>query len=154
VLRDHTAAHDVVQDAAMTALAKRAEFDEGTSFTAWAGQVVRFTALNELRRRQRDKTRGSDAPLPFVAGQPAAPPVHDTLDPRLAAALDTLDETARACLLMRTLMDMGYREIATALAIPEGTAMSHVHRSRQTLRTVLSGSPLDARAPSDKGGQA
>jgi RNA polymerase sigma-70 factor, ECF subfamily len=157
VLRDHTAAHDVVQDAAMIAFAKRAEFDQGTSFSAWAGQIVRFTALNELRRRQRDRAvaggigGATEAVLGVAAARPAGTTRDASLDPKLASALETLDETARACLLMRTIMDMGYREIAAALGMPEGTAMSHVHRSRQTLRTMLAGTHLEPPAGSTGG---
>ncbi|MGD9688624.1 MAG: RNA polymerase sigma factor [Phycisphaerales bacterium] len=152
VLKDRTAAQDVVQDASMIALAKRGEFDEGTSFAAWAGQIVRFTALNELRRRQRDRAAMADSALAGMAGSGTSPSrvaqgAGAALDPRLAAALDTLDETARACLLMRTVMDMGYKEIAASLSIPEGTAMSHVHRSRQSLRTLLADSSLAPGGP-------
>ena len=59
-------------------------------------------------------------------------------DDRLLRALSMLEETARTCLLLRTLSDMPYREISQILEIPEGTAMSHVHRSRQVLRAALS----------------
>ena len=60
-----------------------------------------------------------------------------TFDDRVVAALRTLDETVRCCLLMRTLRDMPYREISLALDIPEGTAMSHVYRARARLRELL-----------------
>ena len=58
--------------------------------------------------------------------------VHAVMD-----ALRTLDETARACLLMRVVLDLPYRNIALALNIPEGTAASHVHRARATMRSNL-----------------
>ncbi len=67
----------------------------------------------------------------------AAPEHEAELRGKLSQALGMLDETARACLLMRTVMGMSYQEIAAALDVPEGTAMSHVHRSRQSLRTTL-----------------
>ena len=52
-----------------------------------------------------------------------------------------LEETARTCLLLRTLRDMPYREISLLLDIPEGTAMSHVHRARQAMRYFLTEQP-------------
>jgi RNA polymerase sigma-70 factor (ECF subfamily) len=52
-------------------------------------------------------------------------------------ALHSLGETARCCLLLRTIEQMPYAQIAQLLEIPEGTAMSHVHRSRMTLRGQL-----------------
>jgi DNA-directed RNA polymerase specialized sigma24 family protein len=40
-------------------------------------------------------------------------------------------------LLLRTIEQMEYSEISKVLQIPEGTAMSHVHRARQHLRERL-----------------
>lgn len=138
----------------MIALSKRHEFEVGTSFAAWAGQIVRFTALNELRKRQRERATALDSGLGVAArnGSASGPGFASDMDPKLASAMETLDETARACLLMRTVMGLGYKEIAAALGIPEGTAMSHVHRSRQTLRTLLGASHLSGAG--GKGGQA
>jgi RNA polymerase sigma-70 factor, ECF subfamily len=144
--RDH--AEDVVQEAALIALRKLDEFDPATSFTAWVGQIVRYTALNERRRRAKGGRSGVDPaalPLPERPG-PEDPPVtrtggvrHDqnSFDDEVMRALGELEETARACLLLRTVLDMPYREIAGALGIPEGTAMSHVHRSRMSMRRKL-----------------
>jgi RNA polymerase sigma-70 factor (ECF subfamily) len=58
-------------------------------------------------------------------------------DDALAGALEELDETARACLLMRVVLDLPYKRIALALDIPEGTAASHVHRARASMRASL-----------------
>ena len=52
-------------------------------------------------------------------------------------ALNSVSDIARACLLLRTIEQMEYAEISRLLAIPEGTAMSHVHRARQHLRERL-----------------
>jgi RNA polymerase sigma-70 factor, ECF subfamily len=138
IVKDRSLAHDIVQEAAVVAMSKLGEFDRSTSFAAWAGQIVRFTALNELRRKGRSPRSGEDQ-LGTVSGSriDPAPPHEDELRSKLATALETLDDTARACLLMRTVMGMSYQEISDALDVPEGTAMSHVHRSRQALRTKL-----------------
>jgi RNA polymerase sigma-70 factor (ECF subfamily) len=53
------------------------------------------------------------------------------------AALVEVGEVPRACILLRTVEGLAYPEIAKLLGIPEGTAMSHVHRTRQLLRTRL-----------------
>jgi RNA polymerase sigma-70 factor (ECF subfamily) len=138
IVRDRDLAHDVVQESAVVALKKLDEFDASTSFQAWAGQIVRYVALNERRRR----IRAGGHEDPSVPGESAGhtrqgdSPDAD-LRGKLSEAVGTLDDTARACLLMRTVMDMSYRDIAATLGIPEGTAMSHVHRSRQSLRTML-----------------
>ncbi|MFN0012834.1 MAG: RNA polymerase sigma factor [Phycisphaerales bacterium] len=146
VVQDRTLAHDIVQEAAVIALGKKHEFDSRTSFPAWAGQIVRFVALNEGRKRNRQRAAAipqSSFPGPVARAPTPAPVSSGTVgaagfrDGRLAAALDTLDDTARSCLIMRTVLDMPYAQIAESLGVPEGTAMSHVHRARAALRKAL-----------------
>jgi RNA polymerase sigma-70 factor (ECF subfamily) len=140
---------DVLQEAAMVALNKLDQFEPDTSFVAWTGRIVRFVALNHARRRQRNPvaTRSTDLLEASASGggsgrTPATSdgrlqPDQESFDDEVLAALKTLDETARACLLLRTILDLPYREISLALDIPEGTAMSHVHRARHALRHQL-----------------
>lgn len=144
IVRDGEQAYDVVQEAATVALGKLNEFDAATSFPAWCGQIVRFVALNHRKRNARSRVRGVDPETLSTAASPGPGLPEDgsaVPDPgfsaRLHEALDMLDDTARACLLMKTVMEMSYRHIAEALGVPEGTAMSHVHRSRQVLRRQL-----------------
>jgi RNA polymerase sigma-70 factor (ECF subfamily) len=151
ILGDRTLAHDVVQEAAAIAMTKLSDFDSTTNFTAWMGQIVRFVALNEARGRQRRRTtlaspdlasgvlQGNPHPS-SAAGSVGAPVIGDLegFDDYVKAALISLDETARTCLVLRIVHGMAYSEISKALSIPEGTAMSHVHRSRLALRDRLS----------------
>ncbi|MBX7081400.1 MAG: RNA polymerase sigma factor [Nannocystaceae bacterium] len=141
--RDH--AEDVLQEAAMIGLDKRASFVPGTSFAAWMGQIVRFTALNHRRKRQR---RASTETGP-ITGEVAAPAtaIDVVFDARVIAALSTLGETARACLLLKTVIELDYAEIAETLGIPPGTAMSHVHRARAQLRALLGDDATLAKEP-------
>lgn len=150
VLGDRTGADDVLQEAAVIALEKLEQFDPQTNFSAWMGRIVRFVALNHGRRRSNmpaanlDPTALDRSPArQQVGGTPLdnrgqVPPDQENFDDRVMAALNMLDETARACLLLRTLMNMPYREISLVLDIAEGTAMSHVHRARIALRERLS----------------
>lgn len=142
-------ADDVLQEAAIIAMTKLLQFDAGTSFTAWMGCIVRNVGLNHARRRRQAAAAIDPHALEAVVAQdqrgPAAPlsgtgeldDARECFDDRVLAGLNTLDETARACLLLRTLLDMPYREISLALDIPQGTAMSHVHRARHQLRERL-----------------
>lgn len=152
VVGDRTLADDVLQEAAMVALSKLEQFDAQTSFAAWMSQIVRYVGLNHRRSRQRARVRpvDPDSLSESCAVDEGAPASIDhrgsirldqaDFDDQVVAALQTLEETPRACLLLRTLLEMTYREIAQALSIPEGTAMSHVHRSRKAMRAALSSS--------------
>jgi RNA polymerase sigma factor (sigma-70 family) len=139
VLNDRTLAHDVVQEAASIAMTKLAEFNPSTSFTAWMSQIVRFVALNEARRRQRQGASLREHAKDSGPGEGPAPAMltDAAFDQRVSGLLNGLDDTARACLVLRVVHGLAYGEIATALNIPEGTAMSHVHRARTALRTQL-----------------
>ncbi|MEM6689845.1 MAG: RNA polymerase sigma factor [Planctomycetota bacterium] len=155
---DQNTAEDIVQESAITALKKLDQFAEGTSFIAWMSQIVRFTALNFLKsaRRRREsglsvhseaeseprnsQSRDRSANLAvtlsgeLVEGQ-------SEFDDEVAAAIGSLDPERRACLLLRTVHQLGYDEISEIVGVPEGTAMSHVHRARTSMRKQLQTDP-------------
>ena len=139
---DPSEAEDICQEAYLAAHDKRAQFDPATNFQAWMGRFVRNVAANERRKRARRRTEPSD---PFVLDESGHAPAAagerlfdpEDFDERLVAGLGTLGEVPRACLLLRVLREQSYAEIAALLEIPEGTAMSHVHRARTALRAFL-----------------
>ncbi len=144
-------AEDVLQEAALIALRKLDQFDPDTTFSFWMAQIVRYVALNQARSRNRSRVRAVDPghlddrvaadrderQIELSARGELGPDCED-FDDDLLAALRQLDGDARACLLLRVVMDMPYREISQTLEIPLGTAMSHVHRARRTLDDRLS----------------
>ncbi|MCO6435993.1 MAG: RNA polymerase sigma factor [Phycisphaerae bacterium] len=135
-------ADDIVQEAAVVALKKLHEFQPGTDFVAWMAQIVRYVGLNHSRKRRRrpmnnaDPSTQTDAAHRAHAGETPAPG-NSALKHGILTALEDVSDTARACLILRTVEDMPYGRIAELLEIPEGTAMSHVHRTRQILRKRL-----------------
>jgi len=160
VMNDRSRADDVLQEAAIVALGKLEQFDASTSFQAWAGQIVRYVALNEGRKAQRErgfKKELAETAIPLEAA-PSTPahrgaglPGGESFDDEVNTALGELDDIARSCLLMKTTLDMAYADIARILAIPEGTAMSHVHRARKAMRARLIERGYDG--ASEKGGR-
>lgn len=129
----------------MIALGKLDTFKPGTSFSAWMAQIVRYTALNWARARRsspgtledgfvgpdRKPTNGA------VAADGRLAPDQDAFDDQVQRALWALSEPARACLLLKTVVELDYREIAEVLGLAENTAMSHVHRARARMRELL-----------------
>ncbi len=150
ITRDPHLSEDVLQETALVGLRKIDDFTPGTDFGAWTGQITRNIAL----RLTRNKARRGSAELEeqsHASPEHGVPPTRphvasldaDRLgfDDRVIGALGTLDEVARTCLLFKVVLGMPYREIASFLGIPEGTAMSHVHRSRHALAKRLGGTP-------------
>jgi len=152
VLGNRADADDVVQEATIIGLQKRSEFDPESNFKAWMVQIVRNVALNHGRKVQRRHANEQVSPvvdnaLDATSTADVSPvderggvmPHQEAFDDRVLGALRTLGETARACLLLKTVEGLAYAEIADVLGVPEGTAMSHVHRSRREMRRQLSG---------------
>ena len=149
IVADRTEAEDVLQDATITGLNKfrAGEFSTGTNFDAWMGQITRFTALNARRTRRSAPPALGDASerLSSAANGPVnghrvpRSEAYDADDARaLREALDALPETARLCLLLRVVGGLPYSSISAIAQVPEGTAMSHVHRAQRALRQTLS----------------
>lgn len=142
IVREPMLAEDVVQDAALIALGKLSDFTPGTNFAAWLGRMVRYVALNYARKEQKRRAPSLDAlgdpkDEGAAAADPRAASAGGELDDRITRELFRLPETARACLLLRTVEGLSYADIAELLEIPEGTAMSHVHRTRLHLRKQM-----------------
>src|SRR5262249_24884507 len=121
---------------------------EGTNFTAWISQIVRLTALNYAKKSNRRNVVTADPGMidrtadsaPATANDAVVSPSDGRLaehqaefDDNVLAALRELSEEARACLVLRVVQRLAYSEISKTLQIPEGTAMSHVHRAKQLL---------------------
>lgn len=150
---DRTEADDIVQEAALVAMRKLREFREGSNFSAWMAQIVRLTALNHVRKFHRQSTlptdpltldRGAahttasnDSTAQAVGRDGRLAPLQGDFDDEVLAALTDVNDVARACLLLRSVQQLSYDEIAATLQIPAGTAMSHVHRAREQLRARL-----------------
>jgi RNA polymerase sigma-70 factor (ECF subfamily) len=153
---DRTEADDIVQEASLIGLAKRGDFVAGTNFAAWISQIVRLTALNYRKKSERRKLCVTDpvhidqsiSARAHRSGEPVTPlaeggKLSDSqmdFDDEVLSALDQISDVARICLLLRVLHQLSYDDIAQTLNIPAGTAMSHVHRAKQTIRERLQGS--------------
>lgn len=153
VLVDRHLAEDAVQEAVLIGLSKLDSFEPGTNFTAWMGKIVRHVALNQRRKHNRRRALSLNPADASATIQPEADPQVDPnpaidargelhrdtqhFDDELLSALRSVDEVARACLLLRTIQGLDYKEISNLLDIPQGTAMSHVYRARQVLRQTL-----------------
>jgi RNA polymerase sigma-70 factor (ECF subfamily) len=141
VTGDRTRAADIVQDAAIVAMNKLDQFQEGTSFQAWMCQIVRYVAMNDARKMRPTSTTQEHLDSKQARTHTAPHGItHEAFSDEVVSALSTLDPAARECVLLKVIFDWPYARIAELLNIPEGTAMSHVHRSRGVLRKLLAAS--------------
>jgi len=150
VTGDRAEADDIVQQASIIGLQKRADFVAGTNFAAWMSQIVRLTALNHRNKSGRRNVRVTD---PVKLDQSISSDAHNAtflltddghlaknqadFDDDVLSALYEISDVARMCLLLRVVQQLSYDEIAQTLQLPAGTAMSHVHRAKQSIREHL-----------------
>ena len=152
IVGDRTQAEDIVQESAIIALDKLDQFKAGSSFGAWLAEIVRRNSLNYARKVRKRKTIVSDPHLleetrEVDDNHPATWPINSLtgslskeqshFDDELLRALNGINPEARCCLLLRVVQNLTYAEISELLQIPEGTAMSHVHRSKRVLRRSM-----------------
>lgn len=147
-------AEDIVQDAAMAAVRNWSRYTPGTHLSAWLAEIVRRCASNHRRNTARRKTLPTDPAILSRITRPveaaALPHLEDVnesrrgdehwqtvFDDHVWNALQRLRPEARCCLMLRVVYQVSFAEIAVMLKIPTGTAMSHVHRSREKLREEL-----------------
>ena len=145
-------AEDIVQQAYSIAIEKDQSFGSREQFLGWLTGVVKYCALNVRRKSARRKTSAVDPSdmQGFVVDKSSSDTtskidiknlesLKGSFDDEVMRALGNISDDARTCLLLKTVENMSYKEIATLVQIPEGTAMSMVHRARTALRRELAG---------------
>lgn len=148
ILGHRSEADDIVQEAAIVAYRKKDDFRPGTNFAAWVTGIVKHCALNHRRKTLGRRTFPTDPQtLDQERGRTLAGGSVDTsegltalsheFDDEIIRVLGQLTAEARCCLLLRIVDGLSYAEISRFLSIPQGTAMSHVYRSKQLMRSQL-----------------
>jgi RNA polymerase sigma-70 factor (ECF subfamily) len=132
LLRDVTAADDLVQDCLERAVAHWGQRRAGGDARSWVFTILHNLAMTELKRRA---ARSSDVDFESVeAWLPAAPSQEDGLHyGELLGALAALPEDQRSVLLLVSVEDLSYADAAKVLGIPLGTVMSRLSRAREKL---------------------
>jgi RNA polymerase sigma factor (sigma-70 family) len=138
---DRATADDLVQDTLERAWAKLHLYRRGTDLRAWLFTVMHNVHVNRVRAARI--TDPLDDEMPELAQRA---PQGDALMVRdLDRAITRLPAEQRAVLLLVTLEEMSYEQVAGALGIPIGTVMSRLSRARDKLRALMLGQPAAAK---------
>ena len=144
MVRDETAAQDIVQDSYLKALRAWWRFLPGNE-KAWLLTIVRNSALTWLKRTRRGDVLVDDedalapadaARLSVSPGQEAALIAGQSAR-RVREAIAGLAAPLREVIVLKEFEDMAYKDIARILGVPVGTVMSRLSRGREALRAVL-----------------
>jgi RNA polymerase sigma-70 factor (ECF subfamily) len=136
--RSRQEGNDIVQEAALRALAFAWSFEPGSNVRAWLHQVLESVFVSQCRRRMRERrafeSLGRD---PCAWMQKDAAPAMQSLSPQVARALLALPGAFRAVVQLVDVEELSYRDAAERLQVPLGTVMSRLFRGRRLLASAL-----------------
>ena len=143
---DTSVAEDVFSSAVLAAYKSKSKFKPGTNFRAWMYRIITnkcFVANREISRRGESLEEAGDY-LSSMADNKDYGKAISSPDDFLAQcgdeihmAMKKISTMERSCLLLKTMENFSYKEIAAILEIPFGTVMTHLARGRAKLRKIL-----------------
>lgn len=140
VLKDASAAEEVVQSVFCRLWEKRDRLQVTTSFKAYLYGSVYHECVNWLRRKKKNRKyrlhilQGSNRD---VSDSAAASVELGELEKRLHEAMNELPERCRAIFYLSRFGQMGYREIAGQLGISVKTVEAQISKALKHMRKSL-----------------
>jgi RNA polymerase sigma-70 factor (ECF subfamily) len=141
---DPTRADDLVQEALARAWEKRRLWAAGSDLRAWLFTVMHNVFVNQraLARHERNHVsldaEGDGADAWQIPVRPAQETRVELV--QLMQHVGRLPAEQREVLLLATVEELRYEEIAAVLNIPVGTVMSRLSRAREKLRLAFADS--------------
>jgi len=141
LLRDQSAADDLVQDCLERVVSRWHQRRADGNARTWVFTILHNLAVNRMRQTAR---RGVHVAADDMdeAALATAPAQENRLHHRAVVdALSGLTEDQRSVLLLVSVEDLSYAETASILDIPIGTVMSRLSRARHRLAQILEDGP-------------
>lgn len=138
LLRNETAAADVVQEAFIKAFVNLNGFDLKKKFSSWIYRIVHNEAVNYLKKHRREVPLTEPMSNHFASDLPRPEEAFATDDARrlLWECLMESPEKYRAPLTLFYFEGKSYAEIAEILRLPVGTVGTYISRGKKMLRDL------------------
>jgi RNA polymerase sigma-70 factor (ECF subfamily) len=133
---DAWAADDLVQDTLERACSKWRLWMAGSHLRAWLFTVMHNLFINQVRQSQR-QAAGHTVDIDDVAHELEAPNGNAGQSLDLQRCLLRLPPDQRAVLLLVSVEDMSYADVARITGVPMGTVMSRLSRARVRLQELM-----------------
>lgn len=159
ILGNHGDADDVTQETFVRAYRGVRAFDGRSDFFTWLYRITVNTALNHVRSNKRAAALADAGATevdhgggrPEALGMPERTPAEwlnlSQEVQRVLTAIGGLSPPLRVTLVLATVEQLPYKQIAEILDVPEGTVAWRVNEARRILRERLAEkSPIDAPA--------
>lgn len=141
LLRDQSAADDLVQDCLERVISRWHQRRTDGNARTWVFTILHNLAINRMKQTAR---RGVHVTVDDLdeAAFATAPAQENRLHHRAVVdALSGLPEDQRSVLLLVSVEDLSYAETASILDVPIGTVMSRLSRARHRLAQILDERP-------------
>jgi RNA polymerase sigma-70 factor (ECF subfamily) len=132
---DAWGADDLVQDTLERACQRWQLWTAGSDLRAWLFALMHNLFVDGVRRAVRQQGQRID--IEEAADELVAPPAATDQALDLQRCLMRLPAEQREVLLLVSLQDLGYEEVARITGVPVGTVMSRLSRARSRLRELL-----------------
>lgn len=131
-------ADDLVQDCIERALRQSSQLRELPRIAGWLRRILYNLYIDEMRR---SRAKGKEQDVDELADnlELSVPACDRDAVRDLAKAMSQLSLEHREILLLVSVEELNYREIAEELGIPQGTVMSRLARARDRLRGIMQG---------------
>ncbi len=148
LVRQRTAAEDLVQEVFVRMLKYRHTFRSEASFLPWMFTLARNAATDLYRARPKELQEDPDAPEPEAPlAHPIAGLERKEQEARLRRALGRIDPAKRELLLLARFSELKYEQIAEMLGISEGAVKVRVHRALKDLKEAYHADSPATRTP-------
>ncbi|AYQ29464.1 MULTISPECIES: RNA polymerase sigma factor [unclassified Polaromonas] len=137
-------ADDLVQDTLERACTKWRLWAVGSDLRAWLFTLMHNIFINQVRRSVRQAAAGATVNVDDVEHEMAAPEAGTAQSLDLQRCLLRLPEDQRVVLLLVSLEDLSYDEVAKITGVPVGTVMSRLSRARSRLRELMDAPAMPA----------
>ena len=128
---------EVTQDVFVKIYKNLKRFRFQSSFKTWIYRITANAALNTLKRSSRETGQRADCDI-VLKSKDDRHTITQGIDREvnrklLSSLLDVLNPDQRACIVLREIEGLDYKEISTALNININTVRSRLKRARETL---------------------
>jgi RNA polymerase sigma-70 factor (ECF subfamily) len=139
LLRDPTAAQDAAQESLVRIWKALPSYDQRASLSTWIYAITRNRCLTAIERRRElaslsDAAVEAEAEAQALGAEASAP---EELFGLLRELVELLPERYRRTLTLFYYEDRSVSEVATMLAMPEGTVKTNLYRARAALAEQL-----------------
>lgn len=131
---DRDAAWDAVQETWFAVIRGIRKLEDARAFPRWVFAILRNQCADWVTRQQR-RRRLADRLKPDSVSDGAERTTATRID--VQTALAGLDAQQREVVSLHYVQDLGTKEIAEVLGIPEGTVKSRLYYAREELRRIL-----------------